>query len=351
MLNDSRDRSPFLRSTWYVAGWAHELSARPSVGRTILGRPVLLFRAANAAIAAIGGSCPHRFAPLSLGRVENGLVRCGYHGLAFDDTGRCVHNPHGDGKITSALSLPRYPVEQRDGVLWIWMGPAATADAALIPRFDCLDPARNAVGHGYLFGDANYELMSDNILDLSHVEFLHPALGSDAISRAQVEVVRTGDRVVTARRMTGELLPPSLAQVYKTDGKRVDRTMQVEWQAPANLHLKVIVEPADGSKSWRTGSQSLHFFTPATERETHYFYAGSRDYDIADTALTDRFLSALGKAFSSEDKPMIEAQQAMIGTADIMTLRPALLPIDRASVLARRIVKQRIEAEYAPTPL
>ena len=335
----------FLRQAWYVAGWSHELRDAPSLGRTLLEEPVLLFPDRDGKIVAIGGRCPHRFAPLSMGRVEAGVVRCGYHGLAFDATGRCVHNPHTSGKPPASLAVRRYPLEERDGLLWIWMGAPDVADPGTLPRFDGLDPSRHAVGHGYIHGSAHYQLMTDNILDLSHIEFLHPTLGTEAVSRAKVEVTQNGDRIVTTRRMIDECLPEGLAKVYRTGGERVNRTMSVEWHAAANLVLTVTVEPADGSKRWQTGSQSLHLFTPETWGTTHYFYSGSRSYDIENTALTAQFMAALGKAFSTEDKPMIEAQQRMMGSHDIMALRPALLPIDEASVRARRILQKRVDAE------
>ncbi len=345
MLTDRYTEVRFLHQAWYVAAWAHEMRGVPSLGRTLLNEPVLLFPDRDGRIVAIGGRCPHRFAPLSMGRAEAGVVRCGYHGLAFDATGRCVHNPHSNGKPPAALAVRRYPLEERDGLLWIWMGTPGAADSSRIPRYESLDPSRHAIGHGYLHGNAHYQLMTDNILDLSHIEFLHPTLGTDAVSRAQVEVTQSQDRIISTRRMTNERLPDGLARVYRTGRDLVNRTMSVEWQAAANLVLTITVEPADHSKHWQTGSQSLHLFTPETWTTTHYFYSGSRAYDIEDAALTAQFMAALGKAFSTEDKPMIEAQQKMIGSCDLMTLRPALLPIDQASVRARRILEKRIDAE------
>lgn len=332
----------WLCDAWYAAGFSEELEQSPLLGRKILGSPVLLYRDQDGAAVAIGDRCPHRLAPLHKGRLVDGQVRCGYHGLGFDHTGKCVHNPHGPA---GALAVPAYPLVERGGVLWIWMGERERADPADCPQFESLDSERFHVGHGYLYGAANYELMSDNILDLSHIEFLHPALGTEQVSRAKVETREVDGVVTTTRRMTDEVLPPNLARVYRTGERLVNRTMEVRWQAPASMLLTVTIETADNGEPWRSGSQTLHLFTPESERSTHYFYVGCLPRGKADADTHAAFLAALGRAFVAEDKPMIDAQQTMIGEADIMELKPALLPIDKAAVLARRTLAKRIAAE------
>lgn len=335
----------YLLNAWYVAGFASELDARPLTGRKLLDRPILLFRDARGAARAISNRCPHRLVPLSMGRLEAGIVYCGYHGLGFDGNGNCVRNPHSDATSIKALTVPSYPLRERSGLLWIWMGDPTKADESNIPDYECLDSRRFFVGTGYLHGNANYELMTDNILDLSHIEFLHPALGTEAVNRAKVETAMADDQLTTTRRMVDETLPPRLAHVYQTGEARVHRTMEVTWKAPANMILRVTVVPSDTTQSWTRGSTTLHLFTPETNRSTHYFYVGSLARDTATQELMDNFLAALGKAFLNEDKPMIDAQQEMIGDADIMDLKPALLRVDKAGVMARRTLARMIAAE------
>src|ERR1700679_24144 len=95
----------YLRNNWYQAAWASELSDAP-LARTLLDEPIVFFRT-GAGIAALQDRCPHRFAPLSAGRFQGGTVRCGYHGLTFDGSGRCVHNPY--GPITEPMKVRSYP--------------------------------------------------------------------------------------------------------------------------------------------------------------------------------------------------------------------------------------------------
>lgn len=344
------DEPRYLRNSWYVAALTTELAAGALVGRQIVGLPVLLYRDERGAVAAIGNRCPHRFAPLHLGRLEEGQVRCGYHGLGFDRTGQCVHNPHGSDSAVRALRVPAYPAVEQQGLVWVWPGDPDSADFALPPTFECLEGERSFVGFGYLHGNAHYELMSDNILDLSHVEFLHPGLGTEAVSKAKVEVRQVDDRIVCSRQMKNELLPPNLERAYRTGGARVDRAMEVTWQAPAVLRLQVSVEPLEGDDTSVRGSESIHLFTPETSGSTHYFYAGAMNRTTSDEVIANGFFQALRRAFVTEDKPMIDAQQGMMGTTDLMSLRPSLLPFDQAAVLARRRLANLIEAEQAGLP-
>jgi vanillate O-demethylase monooxygenase subunit len=331
-----------LKNSWYAAGFSQELTDTPLLGRTILSEPVLLFRDEHGTAAAIGNRCPHRFAPLSMGTQHGGQVRCGYHGLGFDRFGRCIHNPHGP---IGALSVPTYPVIEANGILWIWMGDVERAGAASLPPLTRIDDETQHVRRGYLHGQSHYELMSDNILDLSHIEFLHPSLGTEAVSRAKVEVTQQDGTITTTRRMRDEVLPAGLAYVYRSGETIVNRTMTVSWYPAAVMTLLVTVNPANDAENWQSSAQTLHLFTPETNRSTHYFYVGSLPRATADEERADRFFAALSNAFLTEDKPMIDAQAAMIGDADIMDLKPALLGIDKAAVLARRRLADLIAAE------
>jgi phenylpropionate dioxygenase-like ring-hydroxylating dioxygenase large terminal subunit len=336
---------PFLRHAWYVAAWSHEIQAGDLFARRILGEHVLLFRTEDGAVAAVSERCPHRFAPLSKGSLRDGRIRCGYHGLEFDAAGTCVHNPHGEA-VPKNADLKSYPVQETDGLVWIWMGAHEKIDGQEPPRFACLDRNTFAVGTGYLLGAAHYELMTDNILDLSHIQFLHPNLGTEAVARAKIEVREDGDSIICERQMRDELLSPLLATSYRTEGKPVDRTLSVRWRAPAMMHLTVTVVPAGRPREEsRFGSQSLHLFTPETETTTHYFYSGSRNYELDNSELTERFIGALRSVFETEDKPMIEAQQVMMGTTDLMSLAPVSLSVDTAAIRARRTLARLIAHE------
>src|SRR5687767_6922103 len=106
----------FIRNTWYVASWTHELAPGTCLAITILDEPLVLFRSADGSAAALRDCCCHRNAPLSHGRCENGLLRCMYHGLMFDGTGRCVLIP-GQNHVPAACRVRAYPTLESGG--WI----------------------------------------------------------------------------------------------------------------------------------------------------------------------------------------------------------------------------------------
>ena len=105
----------YLRNAWTVAAWAHELDGGKLLARTLLDEPLVFFRNAQGQPQALLDRCPHRFAPLSMGKLCDGgaSVQCPYHGLRFDGGGACVHNPHGDGRIPVAAKVRSYPVVER----------------------------------------------------------------------------------------------------------------------------------------------------------------------------------------------------------------------------------------------
>jgi phenylpropionate dioxygenase-like ring-hydroxylating dioxygenase large terminal subunit len=205
--------SLFLENTWYAAAWSYELAAEP-YARTLLGQPIVMFRT-NARIVALGNRCPHRFAPLHLGKVIDETLQCPYHGLRFGPSGQCVHNPHGGGKALAAAQVRSYPVEERHGLIWIWMGDPASADPARVPDLVYLsDSSRYTTLQGsYLHIAAHYELVTDNLLDLSHVEFLHrDSFGTDSLSSGEHSVSVTDNTVYSNRACHSVAAPARLAK-------------------------------------------------------------------------------------------------------------------------------------------
>ncbi len=86
----------FVRNCWYVATWSHLLPAGAVLGRQILDEPVVLYRTDSGRLVALEDRCPHRLAPLSLGRVRGEALQCMYHGLTLDPAGRCTRVPGTD---------------------------------------------------------------------------------------------------------------------------------------------------------------------------------------------------------------------------------------------------------------
>jgi phenylpropionate dioxygenase-like ring-hydroxylating dioxygenase large terminal subunit len=335
----------FLQNAWYVAAWADELG-QDLLARRLLDTPVVLYRKQDGTAVALVDRCPHRFAPLHMGkRVDDG-IECAYHGLQFDCSGACIQNPHGNGMIPPRAKVRAFPLVERDLLLWIWMGDPARADPATIPEFAFLaDPQFQNV-KGYTLADGHYELMTDNIMDLGHIEFLHPGLlGSDAVRKARSEVKQQGTTVLSNRLTDNEVLPPFLQVWYEAGERPVQRWLNVRWDPAASMKLTVGVLPIGEPKERAHESQGCHLMTPATETTTHYFWGQGRNWGTPDPAMDAGRLASLRKAFDTQDKPMIEAVQRNMGTTDLDSLGPVMLATDAGPVRARRVLKELLLQE------
>lgn len=332
----------YLRNSWYVAAWGDEVD-NGLLARTILSEPVVMFRDEAGRAVALEDRCPHRFVPLSMGRRTEAGLMCGYHGLVFGPAGGCVANPH--GPITKALRVRSYPVAERYQQIWLWMGDPAKADASLIPDFSFLDDAALRPLWGYMRTKAHYELMSDNIMDLGHIEFLHPdTLGSEAIRNAKTASRQEGNTVYSDRTVHEETLSSFMDYTFETGGRPVTRSLNVRWDPPASMLLTIRVDPAGPEHGVRE-TYGSHIMTPETDDTCHYFWSTVRNFGPDSVELDARKRNALEQAFLTEDKPMIEAQAAAIGSADLLGLGPALLRPDAAAVQARRVLSRLIDEE------
>jgi len=201
---------PFLMNTWYCAGWGNELGPDDLVGRKLLGESVLLYRTEDGVAHAIGNACPHRFAPLSMGKKVGDSVACPYHGLQFNSEGECTLNPFSD-TIPAAAKVAKYTLVERWQALWIWMGDQDKADPDLIPDFSMVEPEE---GFGWVNGShevaAHYELVVDNLLDRSHVQFMHPLLIHNG---AEIEPTYEDVQLVEPVSYT-PLQPPTISRVH-----------------------------------------------------------------------------------------------------------------------------------------
>ncbi|MFZ2983113.1 MAG: aromatic ring-hydroxylating dioxygenase subunit alpha [Sphingobium sp.] len=336
----------WLKSCWYMLAWADELLPNSSLTRTIVDVPLLFWRDAEGRVRALTDRCAHRLAPLSMGRIERDIVRCGYHGLSFDgNTGRCIHNPH--GPITSSLAIRAYAVVERHRALWVWMGDESAADESAIPDMSFADSSPpHAFSKGYMPTAADHRLLEDNILDLSHGDYLHAeTLGGGSFTRSDVQVEERGSTIFVRWVAKDEKAIPIWQPELPDPDMMVNMTTEVLWYPSGVMLLDSILTSADGSNGIEINTWNAHVMTPESATTTHYFYCNSRNYRTDDTDYNNAIMAGLAMAFGGEDKPMIEAQQARIGVEDLMDCRPALLSIDNASTRARRLYRRLVEAE------
>lgn len=338
----------FIRNTWYVAAWGDEVG-RALLPRTLLEEPVVLYRRTDGRPVAMQDRCPHRFAPLHMGQLDGDVVECPYHGLRFDGTGACVLNPHGEGRIPGAARVGTYAVEERYGVVWIWMGRSEDADASKIPSFGHLvDPSLRTV-KGSTHIKANYQLVADNLLDLTHTQFLHARTQKTPdFLVVPHEVVQEGSTVHSRRWMANTRGAKSFMRNFPDPEMPVDQWTRARWDPPGLCRLDTGVTPTGRPETEGIRRNGSHLLTPETETSTHYFFANTRNYRQDDAAADADIREWQRVGFEEEDKPMLEAVQARMGTTDLMALKPILLSPDGAAMRARRIM-QRLAAQEAGT--
>lgn len=339
----------FLKNAWYVAANAGELE-EAMVSRTICNEQIVMFRNSDGSIGAIHDRCPHRFVPLSMGKRVGDSIQCGYHGLRFDGTGACVEAPHDDDNQKARACVRGYPAVERHKVIWLWLGEADLADPDLIPAFDFLDDTdKYTCCQGYSHIKGNYQLIADNLLDLSHIHYLHPGIheGSNFEDFTN-KVQRDGDTVwsmlwrhhyhvnAAARPMFG----------LDGDGEDVEGQGHARWDAPGVLFVDTAFW--DHGKAYGEGwnTPNAHLITPETETTSHYFWASGRNFMRDNADMTKSIAATMKNVFETQDGPMVEAQQRDMGTStDFLDHKPLILQADAAGVLARRIMKQKIRAE------
>ena len=338
----------YLRNGWYCAGWGSELGGAP-IGRRMLGEPVMVYRSQSGEPVALEGRCPHRFAPLHLGVLEHDRIACPYHGLVFDRTGACVHNPHGD--IPKEARLKIYPVVERDGVVWVWMGDPARADPALIIDSSFVVDPGYATVLGYLNVAAHYQMVIDNLLDLTHPAIVHKGgLSSEEYMGENMHhrFRREGTTIHSDYTFRNVNASPGLAPLW--GDRKSDVRAFMTFYPPTNLVLDFRMNEVDGPIDEGVFLPTLHLLVPENEERTHYFYAMGRNVQLDNEELSAITAKMARHAFEDEDEPMIRACQDMMGTTDLFSLKPVLLKTDVAAVRARILLDKLIAKEVADAP-
>jgi phenylpropionate dioxygenase-like ring-hydroxylating dioxygenase large terminal subunit len=340
--------SHFVHNAWYLTAWSDELVVGQPRGCTVLGEPVVLYRRTDGQPVALEDRCVHRSMPLSLGRVRGDVIECGYHGLQYDCEGACVRIP-GQQRIPRTARVRSFPVVEQDRVIWVWMGDPTKADAGKITSFPWM--ARTGWQHTKLHAriECNYQLIIDNLLDLSHLAFVHAStVGSvELADDALVKTTRSEESVQTSRWTLN--VPP--ARTYAQFGGydcNIDRWQLTDFRAPCTAIIRNgSAKAGTGAPEGRTGEQSWEFIvchgiTPETDRTTNYFWAVTHGFGADDPKGVAEFHRQCHEVIG-EDIAVFKAQQRMLD------LKPgaALLDIryDNGPLQARRLIDRLIAAE------
>ena len=336
----------FLRNCWQVAAFSSEIIGGRLLARTILDERLVLFRTLNGDLAAFEDRCPHRSAPLSRGRIVGETLECGYHGLCFDKSGQCVSIP-GQTQIPPRARVRVYPILERHKCVWIWMGDAQLADPDQIPDVRWMDDPQWVASDGYHHLHANYLLINDNLLDLSHETYVHArTIGNEAVADSPVTVHVEPGEVRLDKLMTGCHPPPFyqyLAKLLPTH--RVDRWQRTAYRPPGYIVIDVGVQPLDDvAGANRVEGRVINLITPETATSTHYFWAFARNFRLEEPAVTEFLRENVRRTFD-EDKEMLEAQQRNLGSSSHPDLK-VWIKADAGPTQGRKALQIMSEREH-----
>ncbi|HKY81727.1 MAG TPA: aromatic ring-hydroxylating dioxygenase subunit alpha [Sphingobium sp.] len=340
----------YLEAAWYFGGWADQIKAGEARGLTLAEREIAVYRSEQRQVFAIGNRCPHRFAPLHLGKVKGDLLECGYHGLQFAGSGSCAFNPHMKNGAGGSISVPSYAVEERYGAVWIWLSAEVAPDPSLIPDFSHLSsfPATAHLFVETMDVTADYELIVDNLLDPTHSEFVHVGvLGGDGLQFGIHAKVRETSHMLEADYHYDGVAAVPLMRQFLPDVEHVDSWLTCTYYAPGYVTVVGGIKPAGAPREEGVWAGAYHILMPTKLHQTRYDVMTTRGFQPDDVALTTTLRDGGAYAFNEQDKPIIEAQQAMMGENEFWDLKPALFPSDAPAVKVRRKLQGLIDAQLA----
>jgi len=348
--------STFPRNAWYVACTPDELADKP-LGRQICGERLVLYRTSQGGdVVALEDFCPHRGAPLSLGRVCDGNLVCGYHGLVMGCDGKAVAMP--GQRVKTFPAIRAFPVIEKYGFVWVWPGDPALAGADQLPALPWAESPEWAYGGGLYHIACDYRLMVDNLMDLTHETYVHASsIGQKEIDEAPCETKYTEHEVTTSRFMQNIQAPPFWQMALRMNGlptdQPVDRWQVCHFTPPSHVLIEVGVALAgrgglQAPPECKASAIVVDFITPETESSIWYFWGMARHFKPHDASLTTQIRDGQGRIFA-EDREMLERQQRNL--AEHPARRLLKLNIDSGGVHSRRLIDKCIAAEAASSSL
>lgn len=330
----------YVPGQWYAAGFIHEITTQP-IRRVLFDLPLVLYRTESGEAVALSDVCPHRRAPLHLGRVIGNDIACPYHGLRFNSSGKCSYNPNFRDPAPN-VGTTRHTLVERHHMAWIWMGGADAATPNTIPDFSGLTAPSVRPVHGYLMIKARESLISDNLLDLSHAEFIHPYLANDGFnSRLEQTVRQDGNTVFSLYTIVNEPMTPVLAQLWDRDPiTHADMRFIMRWDPPSCLHLEIGATPPGHPTSDGVTAYVSHLLTPETATSTHYFWTFARDSRTNDDNFDTLLQTNISEAFIKEDAPIIEWQEKYEQLPNVKAAARQFLRGDAGGARARRVIEK-----------
>jgi len=351
----------FVKNCWYCAGWDYELvlGRNEPMPRRIAGEALVLYRKLDGSVVAMEDRCCHRQAAMHLGQREGDCIRCMYHGMKFGPDGKCVEIP-GQDHISDKARIRTYPVVEKDNWIWVWMGDPSKADPELIPFAVGPGDKNWKIKTSKISVRANYRLEIANLMDLSHLTWIHRASlgGTDRWVTTPIKFTML-PRGVKSEFVLRSVPAPTFAQHVFPTGMLFDIDMNVDVTLPCNfiLHFRAFTAgtategPSNGQlilDSW--SSQAV---TPVDEDNVEYYYSWGPSIATDRPGLADLLLAGVNQAFA-EDKAVLEAQYRNMKErpdGNLVNIVHDAGPEKMLRLLDRFLAKEAAEAAREANPL
>jgi phenylpropionate dioxygenase-like ring-hydroxylating dioxygenase large terminal subunit len=162
------------QNLWYAVEFSNAISTSPKLLK-ILARELVLYRTADGQIQAMNNACIHRGASLALGRIDQDCIICPYHGWHYQPDGNCLKIPSQSPTVAipKAAKMATYPVQEKYGWIWLYLGDGIPSELPAIPNFPQPALGKLKAIQGKFYWNANYERVLENGLDFAHAPFVH----------------------------------------------------------------------------------------------------------------------------------------------------------------------------------
>ncbi|WLH03928.1 aromatic ring-hydroxylating dioxygenase subunit alpha [Pseudomonas beijingensis] len=337
--------TPFIFNEWYVAAFGNEVT-RELLSRKLLGKRVVLYRSETGKAIALEDRCAHRSYPLSRGHLEGDVLVCGYHGFRYDTQGNLINVPS-QRSCPRGIGVREYPLLEQGSLLWIWMGDPELADSRRPPELAWTETPDWECSSGYFHHPGNYVSMHENLMDLTHLTFLHAAtIGTPDYASAPYELDLKEGHYKLMRNVVPTTLSPVWAKTTGLDDcSTAARIATSEFLSPG-LH-QVSVTFYDSAIAPLNRKEfhirTAHILTPETHSTMHYFIVHGRDFAQDDRAVGEFMHEQLFAAFN-EDVEGLGALEAALGDVDDHTYEISVAS-DAPAVAMRRYLKKRADDE------
>jgi vanillate O-demethylase monooxygenase subunit len=343
--------TPFIRNCWYVACFSDDLEEGRLFPRVLLGEPVVLYRLRDRTVVAMKDRCPHRSFPLSAGRLVDDEIICGYHGMRYRSDGRCTLVPT-QRSTPGAIRTLTYVVIEQAPLIWIWMGDPARAAASTPPSEHwMLADSSWAASRSYLKVGSSYVFLHENLLDLSHLTFLHAnTFGTPDYALAPYETRIDADVIEVRRAVQPTRLPPIYAEPLGLNGVDAARIVTSTYRTPGLSISAVVLRDLTKPEVARIDHniRTAQLVTPCDRDHVHYHFVVSRDFATGSAEVTEFILKSILAAFAED----VFALESIAKTRQLDPephFREFSVASDRAGVTLRRWLLKRALEEGEPS--